>query len=911
MDDHARPSTSADAGAGSPSGGGRSATSGRLEGGLLKQKVTVPERAPGYFDRPDLVAQCAVTERRITVLKAPGGFGKTTLLAESCRRLVAQGVATAWLSLDEHDSPTVLDNYLVHAFQQAGVDVLASFDSLDAGRPPPEHRTALVAWAIEAHGSPCVLALDQVERVGNPESLSLLNFLLQRAPSNLHLAISCRELPRGLDIAASVLEGPARTLTVEQLRFSRAEVARFFDLRLSRRELAEVAEESAGWPIALCIYRNERTQEGLADRGTAREFAGNWVDSRLWHGLAAGDRDFLLDIGLFEWVDAALLGEVLDIADARRRIESMPALVGLLQRAGGAPPESWRLHPLVKEHCARRRYQETPDRFRSIHRRIAQALERRGQTTAAMRHADEAGDQDLIGQIVENAGGLRIWLRDGLPNLQAAVAFVGEEVRMRYPRAALAQCAAMVLEGRLGDAGRILVAIEARFADDEDPEFLVDLSLVHGLMALVGSVPLDSPRVGAILLKGAAIADSPETDGLVRGAFEYGMCLFNSHQAKFADALAWARRARDSLGGESAYLGMMLDLECGSVAMAQGRVAEAATAYARAQRAAKTDFLRDPVSTAIVQVYMWELDLERNGLPDGTGPEEMPAVASRGGAALSHYAAAAGVVTELKRDRHGIDSTLEAIGTMRDYARRSELPALARYLAASAVSYLAEAGRVAEAEGVWREMDLPETSSGCLDLEAQSWREMEAVASARVRLLAAGDMLDASRELAGSLVSLASDRGLRRTAMRGLAFQVRLAQQCGDLHAADRHCDEYLRYYDECDFARPLIREGDSAQAALRRFLDARPECPAGTLARRLLDMWGDPGEQVSPEFSGREIHVLELLVELQDKQIAKRLDISPAGVRYHLRKIFRKLGVRTRAAAVQRARSIGLLPEA
>ena len=511
---------------------------------------------------------------------------------------------------------------------------------------------------------------------------------------------------------------------------------------------------------------------------------------------------------------------------------------------------------------------------------------------------------------MENAGGLRIWLRDGLPNLQAAVAFVREEVRVRYPRAALAQCAAMVLEGRLGDAGRILDAVEATPSAGDDPEFLVDLSLVHGLMALVGSVPLDSPRVGPILLKAAAIADSPETDGLVRGAFEYGMCLFNSHQARFEDALAWAQRARDSLGEESAYLGMMLDLECGSVAMARGRVAEAAAAYARAQRAAKTDFLRDPVSTAIVQVYMWELDLERNGLPDGTGPEEMPAVASRGGAALSHYAAAAGVVAELKRDRHGTGSALEAIGTMRDYARRSELPALARYLAASAVSYLAEAGRVAEADSVWREAGLPETASGCLDLEAQSWREMEAVATARVRLLAAADMLDASRELAGSLVSLAGDRDLRRTAMRGLALEVRLAQECGDVHAADRHCDEYLRDYGESDYARPLVREGDPTQAALRRFLDARPGWPAEASATRLLDMWGDPGEPVSPEFSGREIHVLELLVELQDKQIAKRLDISPAGVRYHLRKIFRKLGVRTRAAAVQRARSIGLLPE-
>jgi ATP/maltotriose-dependent transcriptional regulator MalT len=140
----------------------------------------------------------------------------------------------------------------------------------------------------------------------------------------------------------------------------------------------------------------------------------------------------------------------------------------------------------------------------------------------------------------------------------------------------------------------------------------------------------------------------------------------------------------------------------------------------------------------------------------------------------------------------------------------------------------------------------------------------------------------------------------------GLADDVRAARVDGRQQLADR-CQGCYRGGIHPQHAR---LQGDAAKAALRRLLDTRPKCPDGASARRLLDMWGDPGEQVSPEFSGREIRILELLVDSQDKQIAKRLDISPAGVRYHLRKIFRKLGVRTRAGAVQRARSIGLLPE-
>ena len=72
---------------------------------LLRQKITVPDRVPGYVHRAELVSRALPTRRRLTVLNASGGFGKTTLLAECCRRLRQDGVATAWVSLDEQDEP--------------------------------------------------------------------------------------------------------------------------------------------------------------------------------------------------------------------------------------------------------------------------------------------------------------------------------------------------------------------------------------------------------------------------------------------------------------------------------------------------------------------------------------------------------------------------------------------------------------------------------------------------------------------------------------------------------------------------------------------------------------------------------------------------------------------------------------
>ena len=248
---------------------------------LLRQKISVPERAAGYFHRGELVELTLPTQRCVTVLMAPGGFGKTTLLAECCRRLAGDGVPTAWVSPDEQDEPGVLDSCIAFACQGAGLDIADGPEPDEAGRGP-ESRAGFVLQAIAALGRPFVLAFDELERLANPASVRLLDFLLQHAPGNLHLALACRHLPVGLNIAGAVLEGRAAVLTTDQLQFSRTEVAEFFERRLSGSELDRLVAESAGWPFALRIARNG-TQGGIGSNAVAvRNLVENWVESRLF-----------------------------------------------------------------------------------------------------------------------------------------------------------------------------------------------------------------------------------------------------------------------------------------------------------------------------------------------------------------------------------------------------------------------------------------------------------------------------------------------------------------------------------------------------------------------------------------------------------------------------------------------------
>ena len=879
---------------------------------LLQQKISVPERAAGYFHRGRLVELTLPTRRCVTVLMAPGGFGKSTLLAECCRLLAKDGVPTAWVSLDEQDEPGVLDSCIAFACQSAGLDIADGPEPGEAGGGP-ESRAGFVLQAIAELGRPFVLALDELERLGNPASVALLDFLLRRAPGNLHLALACRHLPGGLNIAGAVLEGRAAVLTTDQLRFSRAEVAEFFDQRLSGSELDRLIAESAGWPFALRIARNG-IQGGIGSNPRAvRNLVENWVESRLFEGIGRDDRDFLLDIGLFDWIDAVLLDEVLERNDSFRRLDTMPVLVGLLESVGGGAAESWRLHPLVRQHCARRRFRETPQRYRSIHRRLAGALVRRGETVAGMRHAVEAGAPGLAGRILEDAGGVCLWIRQGLVQLQAADRLLTEEIIAERPRLALVRCLTLVLSGQ-PEAAReryrtIVATPHARTAGSDGPDvaFAVEDCIVRGCIVLYGGEQVGSAWAQGLLRDLERLTASPDIDTLMRGCLEYGLCVFRNLAAEFDSALDRAARARQCLS-RSSYIPMFIDLQVGQTAMAQGRVEDAREHYLRAQRIAKKSFALDDGPAAIARVLLHELALECHRLGAAEELRSVPRALVKGGTPFSAYLAASVAVIDLRLVKDGVEAALGAVDGMLEYVRGAGLPALVRHLSALRVSVLVSAGRASEAERAWRLEELPEAPEGCLDLSGQSWRDMEALSCARLGLLIAGGWFDAARRFAAELRAVADGRGLRRTLMRGLALSMVLEQRAGESAAATSHLEAFLRLFAETPYVRPLIREHEACAAVVTAFLESGAESPHRETAQSLLAAMNRVDAVRPPELSEREKEVLERLGRLQDKQIAAELGLTVHGVRYHLRKLFTKLGADTRVDALRRARELDLI---
>ncbi len=893
---------------------------------LLRHKVELPDPIEGYVRRPEAEERCALTGHRVTVLHAPGGFGKTALLAHRCRALRERGRAVAWLSLDEEDGPESVARLLALAFEQAGVrtfDPARKRGGTSPGRVPDreagsraEYRIDLLLRALERHGAPCVLALDEVERLQST-GIGLIKWLVRRAPPHLHVGMAYRERPAGLGLDMYALEGRGVTVTTEDLRFSKSDISRFFGGNLSRRKLAAVARESAGWPLALRIHL-DATRRGVPDAAGGVDALAGWIETRLWRGLSGEDRDFVLDIALFDRLEPSLIDKVTDARNAGRRIASMGALAGLLSTTGHG--STMRLHPLIKRHCEQRRFEEAPERFRAIHRGIAKELARRGRPVEALRHAVEAADAALVGRIAERAGGVRLWFEQGFEAVRAIDGMLTGEVMSDHPRLALVRCGVLAASGDIEGAKRLYAATAAETAGytrdregGDDRALQIDYLFIQGMLSTLGCIRYDEAiMAGAVVVE--ALAAAPDTDPLLRGMFSLGMCFAHNQMTEFDAAVEWAGRARASLGRNSPYQAHV-DLQAGSVAMARGRTRQARECYDRALQVARASHLRDAGAVVLGDVLAAELEFERTaGGARLNGPRVSPRLLGECGAWLDIYAAGIGCGAERALLRGRPEAALALVEDAREYARSTDRSQLARFLSALRVSVLLDGGEVEEGARAWRLDCLPERRPECLDLTAQSWREMEMLACVRLRLLVSRGKFDAAREFADALVAVASEHALVRTRMRGLALAMTLEHRAGASERATGHLADYLGLYAETDYARPFARDRELAlalldDAAFVAGTDARIAAAAGGLRKALCGEAGTEGQPSDRVLTEREIEVLARLEHWQDKDIARTLGISYDGVRYRVRRIFAKLGARNRLDAVLRARARGILP--
>ncbi|MBI3381174.1 MAG: helix-turn-helix domain-containing protein [Aquabacterium sp.] len=362
---------------------------------LLTTRLHPPRRGRGVLPRPRLEdLSPRLLEQTLTVIKAPPGFGKTTLAAAWVEALTARDVPSAWLTLDDSDdTPSGLLYCMAAALQRAipalGLDVLA----LEKAWPflPADTIATLLANDIHSQPDHLLMVLDDCHRVSEATLDTALHLLLRHAPPQLHLLLISRH-----DLPATVLQqvrgGLVLAIDAEHLRFMPEETQALLTRAgqtPTATQLASVQEATGGWSTALRAYLLSASNHPRGGLATLPRTLGLLFDDMLM-GLDADFRQRLLPLGLLETFNAPMLTHC--------QGPGADAFIDTLERrqlflsTHGAEGEWFSLHPLLRDHLTRLLERDDPQQAQDFRIRAADWLAAQGWWSQAISLALAAGD---------------------------------------------------------------------------------------------------------------------------------------------------------------------------------------------------------------------------------------------------------------------------------------------------------------------------------------------------------------------------------------------------------------------------------------------------------------------------------------------------------------------------------------
>jgi LuxR family maltose regulon positive regulatory protein len=228
-----------------------------MSGPLLKTKLHVPRRRQGLVARPRLIDILSHgAESALTLVSAPAGFGKTSLVADWLATTGADGRAAAWLSLDQRDNdPALFWTYLVAALKTAVPGTGESALSLlESPQPPMEAVAATLLNDLSAISNDVVMVLDDYHVLDARDVLDGMTFLLEHLPPQIHLVIASRADP-ALPLARLRGRGELVEIRVADLRFTPEETAMYLNgvmgLGLTAEDVTALEGRTEGWIAAL------------------------------------------------------------------------------------------------------------------------------------------------------------------------------------------------------------------------------------------------------------------------------------------------------------------------------------------------------------------------------------------------------------------------------------------------------------------------------------------------------------------------------------------------------------------------------------------------------------------------------------------------------------------------------------
>lgn len=866
--------------------------------------------------------------RRLTVIAAPAGYGKTSFGVQWFHALRAERARLFWISLDpEHREQSQFILTLLDALEFPTGEATPG---LDVSAMSTSSLLAVLRMRLRKEDKPLLLFLDDYHFAQSDGTESVLAKLLADGSLDHVKFVLMSRCPPLFPISALRARDELRQVGTADLSFSEEEAHEFFTagaVSLSPELVGELTRRTEGWAVALQMLRLlvDETTDGaaiLASFNVGVGDMGAYLSEQVFANLPGTMQDFLVRTACFPAINRDLVMAVFDsenMADELGHISGHALPIAVLAGAGGWIRYHPVFHAFLKEEAARRGVDG-----HAYLRKAAMWLEQDGDCERAIRHALLCDDANLAARIVESAGGWRLVYSTtrGRAGLFHTILERAAEIDLpRFPLTTLGFAVVTAKAAQLDLADHYLSIAENRIESKADDLLGSDLRVVRVLVALyldrwVGAADLSALEHD--LLK------TPYMEVITR-ALTLNMLSCNYLTRSELDrAIHYGQLAIHAFRSGGADFGAMhLYAHTGQAWFFSGDCAAAGEAYDRLIEEAQTNLGKGSDLDAVGQVLKAELLSVRDGV-DKAG--EMLSWA------LPHLERhdtwfdllAAGFTAQQRIHRaqgnaaaaHASADRARATALRRGFTRLTRLIDGERAALLLADGDVDAAMRYASSNGFGRqaiEADRPNnlathlrgTTPGLL------WTRI---------FLALGER-DKARGTFDQLRIRQSQRphALRLIELSLLEIRLMLAED--DRGRAAVRLSDLMLTTPVADYPTLLHIEGDAFCGALRAMAESYGlpsvirQRLAAVLGRfgmaRSLEADPHSGPRNAGWLTDRERQVVDLLCTgLSNKEIGRRLTLSDNTVKFHLHNIYAKLNVRTRTAAVVAARDLLTHPQ-
>jgi LuxR family maltose regulon positive regulatory protein len=907
---------------------------------LLMTKFSVPPAHANLIERHRLIDQLtAGLDHALTLLSAPPGFGKTSLLSQWVQHST---MPVTWVTLDESDNDPVRFWHSIIIALQLAHPQISSRPQAVLHTPQQSAIEAAVTTLINALSAlpePFALILDDYHLIEASIIHQSLAFLLDHLPTQMRLIIASRTDPP-LPLARLRARNQLAELHTADLRFDADETASFLNqtmrLNLPKEAITALAERTEGWIAglhlaALSLHTQKDTAGFIAAFTGSHRYIFDYLTDEILNQQSEQIQEFLLHTSLLDRLSGPLCKAVTGQAQAQALLERLEQ-ANLFLVPLDDERRWYRYHQLFAEVLRNRLQRIHPEIIPHLHQRAADWYERNGLIPQAIGHTLAAQDLEHAAGLIEAVAETMLKRGEGTTFLHWIEA-LPEAVLHARPRLSFFHAGVLIVVGRSDAAEARLQSLERELSINNGPapdlastETQIIVGEISAARAIVAAYEGDIEQT--IALNRQALEYLPETELFGRSvlAASLGAAYWWSGSLAEADhAFAEARVISQAAG--NAHAGVASLCGQGYLQMVWGKLHRAVELFQQAiQEATEPNGQILPVASLAYGglgevLYQWnELDQAEQALL-----EAMRFAKEWGDPRALSYAQA--ILAHVRHTQGQREGTLQLLDQAEQIAQQHHITQLITTIPASRAWLSLKQGDL-DAASRWADI-----WGSTWEARPQYSRDLEFASLVLARVQLALDQFEKAHPLLAHMLNVARTTRRIGSFIEMLALQALVYQKQGHTPQALATLCRALLLAEPEGYIRVFADEGESMAALLSILADAprrgrqtnwQPPISSDYLQTLLAAcrqkngdarIFSSDGLQENEGaathlLSEREREVLRLLASgLSNQEIADQIVIAVSTVKWHIKQIYAKLDAHNRAQAIKQARILHLLP--